>query len=169
MAEALEATSLDKRQREHLDVCTTAGRHLLEMVSNVLDLAKAESGSMPELIEPFSIRDVIEELEYVWSHVARKKGLRFQTHLDNALPQVLRGDRSRLRVVLTNFISNAIKFTDQGQISVALERLPASAEQSKVGLMFTIANTGVGIEEQDTDLIFPAFVRTRRTDLNTPS
>ncbi len=141
---------LNDRQKRYAANIQTSGKMLLGMINDILDLAKIESGKMEVQTEDFSIRDVCEALAALARPIADRKNIDLECRLDEAIP-LLRQDPGKLRQILYNLLSNAIKFTpDGGRVS-----LKAHVEGRMVVL--SVADTGIGIAEEDREKIFEKF------------
>ncbi len=142
--------TLNDRQRRFAANIQTSGKMLLGMINDILDLAKIESGKMEVQTEDFSVRDVCEALAALARPIADRKNIDLDCRLDEAIP-LLRQDPGKLRQILYNLLSNAIKFTpDGGRVSVR-----AHVEGRMVVL--SVADTGIGIAEEDREKIFEKF------------
>ncbi len=152
--------NLSERQVDYSRTIYSAGNDLLELINDILDLAKIESGMMSLNLEPMPFTDLSQFLVRTFEQTASSKNLQFQVNLDPELPNSLTTDPKRLQQVLKNLLSNAFKFTEQG--SVRLQILPT---QRALGLMsppqsviaFTVEDTGIGIEPNKQKIIFEAF------------
>jgi signal transduction histidine kinase/HPt (histidine-containing phosphotransfer) domain-containing protein len=143
----------------------SAGKTLLELVNNILDLSKIESGKTEVLDEEYRTADLVRELSIVGSERAGKRGLRFVLEADDPLPQELYGDFVHIKQIGLNFLSNAAKYTGQGSITL---RISGSREE-KAGepgnlsanflLRIAVADTGIGIKEEHLGTLFDAFTR----------
>jgi len=155
----LSDTPLSLRQQQLLGKSQMASQSLLAIVNNVLDLAKIEAGEMPLESEPFRLRELITEMEAVFVQQAEGKGVALAFRLDPALPITLLGDALRLRQVVTNLVGNALKFTEQGSVTVHLDRLPApaGAPSDEVRLGVRVVDTGVGIPAEVQARLFSPF------------
>lgn len=146
-------------QRESLQIIKHSGEHLLGLINDVLDMSKIEAGRMiqePEAIDlPMLLKDVTEMLKVR----ADAKGLNLMLEVDASLPRYARIDAKKLRQVLINVTSNAIKYTDEGGISL---RARGRTEKQGYRLEFEVEDSGRGIEEQDRGNIFEAFVQVGR-------
>ncbi|MGQ7959476.1 response regulator [Pseudomonas sp. SP16.1] len=150
------AGNLTEKQAKHADIVHRAGSDLLQLINDVLDLAKVESGRMQLKLEPLSMHDVLVELDASLRPMAEIKGLRLHTQLDAGVPRVIHTDRVRLHQILRNLLSNALKFTEQGEVSLTVtwqERLDDGREL----LCFSVRDTGIGIDPAQHEQIFQAF------------
>ena len=158
MTELLQTTTLDERQRRFAQMITKSGGSLLAIVNDILDLSKIEAGRM-ELesipIEPASIANDVVEL---FSDRAEGKGLTVTAVAAAGVPQWIAGDPVRLNQVLSNLVSNAIKFTAKGGITIAIDMAPSSAG-GPPQIRLAVKDTGIGIPAERIDHIFEAFAQ----------
>ncbi|HEY3888017.1 MAG TPA: ATP-binding protein [Caulobacteraceae bacterium] len=151
MAQAMAAETLSPMQRERLDIIDQSGKALLAILNDILDLSKIEAGKLElEEIE-FDLGEVARGAHSAFTALANRKGLSFALDIDQARG-VYRGDPTRLRQILYNLISNALKFTEHGEIRVTAVRLDAS-------LRFTVADTGMGIPPEALAKLFGKFAQ----------
>jgi two-component system CheB/CheR fusion protein len=157
MTELALTKDLSARVREYLQYVKQSGRALLEIINDILDLSKIESGNATLVNEPFELREGLESLLRIHSVSAHAKGLGLFHAIDLDVPDRLVGDQGRLRQVLTNLIGNAIKFSHKGAVrmSVAVDGQPAPPDS--VRLIFNISDEGIGIPEGSREKIFEAF------------
>jgi PAS domain S-box-containing protein len=141
--------------REYLYTARKSADALLKVINDVLDYSKIEAGKM--LIEkiPFNVAEIVNEVLTLFSIHARDKHLKILTHIDNRIPNMVVGDPTRIRQVLSNIIGNAVKFTHKGMITVNVE--PESTSNTETLLKFTIGDTGIGIPENKIDRLFKSF------------
>lgn len=145
----------DSTQREYLETAQYSAEGLLTILNDILDFSKLESGALEfEMIE-FELKKALQSVVSLMASKADEQKLAFDLNMSSDLPPVLVGDVGRLRQVLLNLVSNAIKFTKQGSISVSVERIAGSAERSR--LRFAVQDTGIGISEQARERLFQSF------------
>ena len=156
-------TRLTTEQREYLKVVQRNSEALLSIVNDILDISKMEAGQISIETVPFKLRDLIEEVEEVLFYPAQDKGIGLACSIDPGIPTVILGDPSRLRQVLMNLVENAVKFTEKGEISVAVMKKDvapdAVCEEGTVGLHFMVTDTGAGISSEDQEKIFEKFTQ----------
>jgi signal transduction histidine kinase/ActR/RegA family two-component response regulator len=155
LTQALARTELTHDQREMLNLIQSSGVTLQTLLSDILDLARVESGRLEIAAEPFDLRRAINEAAHLYGAPAAEKGLQFFVEIDPAISGWVRGDVVRLKQVLTNLVSNAVKFTTQGFVS-----LTASTGQDRTGaaiLRFTVEDTGVGFDAEAKTRLFTRF------------
>jgi len=153
MSELLSTTRLSGEQRECSEVIQTSARTLLTLVEDVLDISAIEAGKVRIRTHEFSLRRLVENVQLMLQANAGAKGLRFDVHIAPDLPDQVRGDSDHLRQVLVNLIHNAIKFTDRGEVTVNVTRVPADS----LTLRFSVRDTGIGIPPDDLERIFQPF------------
>ncbi len=154
-SELLSKMVTNKKQKSYLSSIQTAGKTLLTLINDILDLAKIEAGRLNIQLEAIDPRIIFFELEQLFTLKIAEKGLEFIVEIDERLPPALVLDENRLRQILLNLISNAIKFTERGQISVRLH--VSKSFNDTVDLMIAVADTGIGIPKDQQDKIFEAF------------
>ena len=153
-----EDSEVTEEQRKNLDIITLSGGHLLNLINNVLDISKIESGRMTLEVAPIDLYQLIQEMRSLLYVNAEERGLSFIVEQDPELPRRIVVDGGKLRQVLINLIGNAIKYTKQGGVILrATVAKRESAEQ--VQLRFEVEDTGYGISEEDRKRIFQPFVQ----------
>lgn len=159
MASILGETALADEQQEMLDVICSSGDTLLTIINDILDISKVEANKLELELVPFRIRTCIEETFNIVQPSTLGKEIDLTFDIDKNVPQEVIQDVTRVRQILTNLVGNAIKFTEQGSVSVTVK---ASQSQSDTDtcmkqIHFTIADTGVGIPPDRIDALFDAF------------
>ena len=157
MADLLVETDLNQEQRKFVDSIVHNGSSLLELINDILDLAKIESGSVELEHTGFGLGEFFDRLCETLAIRAHSKQLELAALVAPEVPLNLRGDPSRLRQILINLIGNAIKFTQRGEIIVEVER--AGAESDPGWLHFSVSDSGIGIEKKHFDSIFESFTQ----------
>ncbi|MDQ2770366.1 MAG: PAS domain S-box protein [Bacteroidota bacterium] len=159
MTAQLAKTRLDPRQQELVRVIGSSGRHLLAVLNDVLDMAKISAGKLELEASPFNLCDSVGEALHPLMTQAREKGLAFHSKaLRETYPNSwIVGDAHRLNQVLLNLVSNAIKFTTQGSISVTSQLLTET--KTTMTVRFCVADTGPGIEPAQQALMFESFTQ----------
>jgi signal transduction histidine kinase/CheY-like chemotaxis protein len=158
MAHLLSDTDLDASQRSYLEAIRASGDVLLTLVNDLLDLTALQSGHVPLTLSRCNVDQMVNQALELAAPRAHGKGLALGSHIDPAVQEPLDLDAGRVRQVLTNLVSNAIKFTDQGgvRVDVSLDR-----EGPGSSLVIDVRDTGHGIAEKDQALIFQPFGRTK--------
>ncbi|MBP7203732.1 MAG: PAS domain S-box protein [Propionivibrio sp.] len=155
MAHLAMGTELSPRQRDYLAKIQASGKHLLGVINDILDLSKIEAGKMGvERIE-FDLGQVLTNVVGVVGGKAEDKGLEFLVEVDENVPTFLVGDPLRIGQILINFANNAIKFTESGEISIAVSVVDESAQG--VMIRFAVSDTGIGIEPDVRERLFANF------------
>ncbi|NQU58222.1 MAG: transporter substrate-binding domain-containing protein [Rhodospirillales bacterium] len=157
MAGLLEDMKLDAEQRECVETIVASGKALLTIIDDLLDVSKLDADKLELEQIPLIVADVVAAAMAVMAPQAEEKGLAFTATIDPAIPPVLIGDPHRLRQVLLNLISNAIKFTDQG--SVNIEARIALKNELGVILAFSVTDTGQGISEEAQENLFAEYTQ----------
>lgn len=156
MASLLSETDLTPEQREYARTISTCGDALLTVINDILDFSKIESGNMEIENRDFDLRTCIEEVLDVFAGKAGQLGLDLVYEIDHNVPAQIIGDSLRLRQVLVNLVSNAIKFTEQGEIFVGVH-LVQIKEDGQLELRFEVRDTGIGIPADKMERLFKAF------------
>lgn len=144
-SELCEETRLDREQPSYIDTVLQCGNTLLTLVNDVLDFSKIEAGQLNLEKLKFVPRTLMENVTESFIQETRKKGIELITAYDEDLPAYLMGDPTRLKQVLNNLVSNAVKFTEKGEIVIRAETLDVSAKSAKV--RFSVRDTGIGISD----------------------
>jgi two-component system, sensor histidine kinase and response regulator len=155
MTDLVLDTDLTPEQREHLDIVKLSSDALLRVINDILDFSKIEAGKLQIDRIEFNPAQTFNETLKLLAVSAKAKGLALLGDIDAALPAVLVGDPGRLQQILMNLIGNAIKFTDQGEVSLRVRTQTESASQLR--LLFSVMDTGVGIAPANLRSIFDAF------------
>ncbi len=155
-------TKLDEEQREMVQTAIYSGEVLLGIISDILDYSKIEAGKMNLESIPFDLFDIVEEAIEMVSIKGQEKGLTMVSQVLPGTPPALIGDPGRLRQILVNLTNNAVKFTDEGMVSVCAEAV--SEEGNEVVLRFSVRDTGIGIPPEVQENLFQAF---EQADLST--
>ena len=142
-------------QQELVKTASASAQQLLRIVDDILDYSKLEADRLDLETTTFNLREVAESVITLMERPAEAKGLRLQLHIDQGVRLPVRGNPVRLRQVLSNLISNAVKFTERGGVSLAIRRLGESAAQHQ--LRFEVKDTGIGIDARAQDRLFQAF------------
>jgi PAS domain S-box-containing protein len=155
MLELLSLTQLDTEQRETLALVRESSRSLLRIIDDILDFSKVESGRLEIRPEAVSIKQVIEEVQSIYLGNASGKGLIVRRMVDPRISAALWTDPVRLRQILNNFVSNAIKFTPIGSIEISAQWVGRADGQES--LRFVVKDTGIGISQEDQQRLFQPF------------
>ncbi|PIB94552.1 hybrid sensor histidine kinase/response regulator [Caulobacter sp. FWC2] len=158
LAHALRGTNLDARQAEYLDAIEQSSHGLMTILNDILDLSKVEAGKLTLVVAPFDIRKSVSQIRLVWRETALLKGVELAVEIDPATPAWLAGDDIRVRQILRNLISNALKFTDAGRVVIRVA--PNGAGD---GIAVSVSDTGVGMDAEQVAKLFTPFVQGDRT------
>jgi len=157
MTELLMGTGLDGEQSEYVETIRDSAESLLTVINDVLDFSKIEAGKLQIERVPFDLVDLVNRTALVLRLPADRKGLHFEIVIDDQAPAAVVGDPGRVRQILTNFVSNAIKFTASGRITIELDVLQLTSESCRVRL--SVIDTGMGIPLGKQSGIFDAFTQ----------
>ena len=150
-------TNLTDEQREYIEIVKVSADCLLAIINDILDFSKIEAGKLE--LEPidFSLRNMLHEAMTPLAIGAHNKGLKLTCHVRHDVPDTLVGDSSRLRQIVANLVSNAVKFTSTGEVVVRVE-FDGQMEDA-VRLHLSVSDTGIGIANNKLDSIFGSFVQ----------
>jgi signal transduction histidine kinase/CheY-like chemotaxis protein/CHASE3 domain sensor protein len=152
----LREPGISERQRHGLETIRRGGEHLLSLIGEVLDFARIEAGKVELYLMPVDLGQLLRQVKEIIGVSARQKGLVYLCETDADLPAWVRADGRRLQQVLLNLLGNAVKFTEQGQVTLRVQRLAAAQEQ-QVRLRFVVSDTGIGIGPDQLPLLFRPF------------
>jgi signal transduction histidine kinase/CheY-like chemotaxis protein len=160
MTELTLHTHLTAEQRRYLDTVKSSADSMIELLNDILDFAKIETGKLSLNPVPFQLRRVLGESLAALGLRASKKNLALNCEFAGNVPDSINGDPSRLGQIITNLVGNAIKFTDQGGIAVRVEMDASEPINGATAmLLFSVSDTGIGIPEDKQQLIFESFVQ----------
>lgn len=151
----LQQTPLNRDQQKYAAIISTASENLLSIVNDILDFSKIATGNLVLKRKEFELSAVLQEVELMFTPLAQEKQLGLQVIPDPALPAYVKSDPERLRQVLVNLVSNAIKFTASGTVRLAVQ--PFDQKGKRIKIRFTVTDTGVGIPAEKQQLIFERF------------
>lgn len=155
MAHLALQTALTPKQLDYLQKIDFSARTLLVIINDILDFSKIEAGRMDIECTAFSVAQVFENLNTLVAERAEAKGLELLFRVDPSLPGTLKGDALRLGQVLLNLVSNAVKFTESGEITVVLQVI--EQDEDKVCILFSVTDTGIGMTSEQVSRLFQAF------------
>jgi signal transduction histidine kinase/FixJ family two-component response regulator len=151
----LQKTNLKEEQHQFVNLIQSASENLLTIINDILDISKIEAGMLRIEKNPFSLRGLCNSIETMFYHKAREKNLSFSLYIQDNIPDTLTGDAVRLTQIMVNLISNAIKFTQKGGISINITALTQTDECTR--LRFSVKDSGIGILTDKLDDIFERF------------
>jgi signal transduction histidine kinase/CheY-like chemotaxis protein len=146
---------LSPAQHETIDIINHSGEHLLKLINDVLDIAKIEAGKLQLEVSTFDLHEMVREVADMMRLRAQQKGLQLEVEQSPQFPRYINGDEARLRQILINLVGNAVKFTDQGGVTLRL----GSKDNGPSHLLFEIEDTGLGISDADRQLLFKPFTQ----------
>ena len=160
VAQLLELTEVDNEQRQLLNTLKSNGNKLLTLIDDILDLSKIEARELKLNSQEFALHTMVDNLSNSFTPQVEKKGLKLEINVDPHLPQWLIGDDFRLHQVLSNLISNSLKFTDRGKITVTISTVDEiTTNDSEVEVNFRIVDTGIGIPPSLQNKLFQPFTQ----------
>ncbi|MBD0253914.1 MAG: response regulator, partial [Rubrobacter sp.] len=157
MTDLLLDTSLDDEQHEYAETVRLSGQSLLAILNDILDFSKIEAGSLDLEAIDFELRGEVEEVAALLAGRAHEKGLELASFVEPGTPTAVRGDPFRLRQVLTNILGNAIKFTEEGEVTLRAELAEDAPETAKV--LFEVTDTGIGMTHDHRSRLFKPFTQ----------
>jgi signal transduction histidine kinase/CheY-like chemotaxis protein len=158
--ELLRSTELDSQQLEYVDIARSAAEGLLLVINDILDYSKMEAGKVELELRDFSLRELVGEACAMLLVVSRSKGIDLSVEIAPALPAFVRGDQTRVRQVLVNLVSNAVKFTDSGCVTV---RVRATSLDDGTRVRVEVSDTGIGIDTDALGRLFEPFTQADNT------
>ncbi|HXI72870.1 MAG TPA: response regulator [Verrucomicrobiae bacterium] len=150
-------TQLTPKQRDYVAKVHNAGTSLLSIINDILDFSKIEAGKLDLESTDFKLDEVISSVTTLTAQKAHDKGLEFLAHVAPGIPEVLLGDPLRLGQILTNFVNNAVKFTEQGEIKLDIALVERTGE--KVQLKFAVRDSGIGMTKEQAAKLFQPFTQ----------
>lgn len=151
MAEVLEGTLVEERQRRMISTIRTSGETLLSILNDILDMSKIEAGKMEIEQVPFVVNDLVQPVQALNAIRAEEKGLEFRVHTSSGCALPLLGDPHRISQILNNLLHNAIKFTEAGSVTLTLQRQPGDP------LEIVVSDTGIGMSKAQVSRILESF------------
>jgi len=155
-SDLLSRSNLDSKQRNQLQAITSSGKTLLTLINDILDLSKIEAGKLELQYESISLRNIVQEIQQIFSPKAADKGLALEVEVQPGFPDSVLLDEVRIRQILFNIVGNALKFTDHGGVRVRAKSKPAP-EAGRADLFLEVEDTGIGIPEAEQARIFQSF------------
>ncbi|MGH7934257.1 MAG: ATP-binding protein, partial [Candidatus Binataceae bacterium] len=157
MADLLSETALSNEQRKYLSIMMNNGAALLDLIDDILDFARVESGKLALETEDFDLCDLAERVAETLSIRAHQKQLEIAVRIAPGVPTALVGDPLRLRQILINLLGNAIKFTDSGEVVLTVERDASESDPGR--LHFIVSDTGIGLAENQREHVFASYTQ----------
>lgn len=145
------------RFKDHLSGIEKSSKALMSLINDILDLSRVEAGKMDITPVALNIRNLIEDVRQIFSLKAENKGIELNATVDACMPMIVSMDDVRLRQVLFNLVGNAVKFTEEGSISIEVKAEKYDTKKQITDFIILVSDTGIGIEEEDLDVIFDPF------------
>ncbi len=159
-SDILMQTNLDDTQKEYMSTVYTSGKTLLDIVNDILDFSKIEAGKLELDIDKFNIFTLTKQVTEAIKYQAQQKKLELVVNLSKDIPEYLHGDIVRLRQILVNLLGNAVKFTPKGKVELNIDPIDNKEDSSDtIQLRFSVADTGIGIDNKNQKRIFEAFTQ----------
>lgn len=162
MSGLLLETELKPEQKQYAEVVSNSSETLLNLINDILDFTKLEAGKMLLENGTFNLINCIQDLIKSYSTKASEANIKLSTNIEANVPNTIIGDKNRLEQVLNNLLDNAIKFTEEGEVSLNVELIEESEKELK--LKFTVSDTGIGVAEEDIKKLFTVFVQIDSTN-----
>ncbi len=157
MLELVLDTEITAEQKDYLNNIDISAKNLLRIINDILDFSKIEAGKLEMEVTEFSLMDVIAELESLYAAKIKEQGLNFSLSMDENIPYCIYGDPLRLKQVLLNLVSNAMKFTKNGEIALKIEKI--QEDELEMSLMFSVSDTGIGLSVEQAQGLFMPFTQ----------
>lgn len=158
MTDLMMTTEMNEQQQYYMEIINESNTRLLEFLNDILEFSKMENGQLTAEEEPFDIIATLEETVYLFSTKALEKNLEMVLNTDSEIPLYVLGDAPKVRQIIMNLLSNALKFTHHGEIFVELKLLPAR-EEEEACIKIAIQDTGIGIAPDKLDLLFNKYTQ----------
>ncbi|MCW7752903.1 ATP-binding protein [Desulfobotulus sp. H1] len=155
ITELIRETPLTPDQQKYAELIEKNSGHLFSIITDILDFSRLEAGNLTLYLREFNLRELLKDLALSFALETAKKKIALSWSLDERSPERVMGDRNRIRQVLENLVSNAIKFTEKGQVRIAVENKAAAPDQQT--LLFSVTDTGIGIDQEKISLLFEKF------------
>ncbi len=152
-------SNLNPQQKENIRIISRSGEHLLGLINDILDLSKIEAGCIVINETDFDLVEMVAELKEMFQVKAKAKDLDLEFNLTPEVSRLIRSDRLKLRQVLINLLDNAIKFTNEGRVSLTVTRI--DKPEKGLNMLFSVSDTGVGIGEDEMQHLFTPFLQTK--------
>ncbi len=157
MTDLLNKTPINEQQKDFIETIKDSSKTLLSIINDILELSKIEAGKTEIKPVPFNIHSITQKLRKLFSALAKHKNLSYYTSYTNDIPDYILADKNKITQIITNLVSNAVKFTQTGSITIKLSL--ESQNNTKVKIKIEVIDTGIGIEEKDKEMIFSTFTQ----------
>ncbi len=159
MLQLAQITDLSEEQRDYVDTALSSGRSLLAIINDILDFSKIEAGKLEVVSEEFSLPLLVQDVLATFRSQSMAKGISLSVALSDEIPGRVIGGKSRLKQILFNLVGNAVKFTDEGGVSVEVDLLHLDPQNGTLRLLFSVGDTGIGIPDDKMEHIFEPFTQ----------
>ena len=156
-SDLLQGMTTDDRYQSYLQAIRSSGKTLMSLINDILDLSKIEAGKLQLSYEGINLRALINDIQQIFSVKATEKGIQLLATVDESVPEAIAFDEVRLRQILFNMVGNAIKFTEQGHVSIQVSSI--LSDEQKIQLVLQIQDTGIGIAPENQTRIFDIFTQ----------
>jgi PAS domain S-box-containing protein len=156
-SELLEDSNLTQEQKKQIDVISVASKNLMNILNDVLDTSKLEAGGIQLEHKTINLKQVAEDVIRMYSAKAHSDDVNLNLSFDDATPLYINGDETRISQILTNLISNALKFTEKGKVDLSIKEI--SREKNNTVIRFTVTDTGIGIPKSKQKEVFDRFIQ----------
>lgn len=146
-----------EKNKDYLDAIISSGKNLMTLINDILDLSKIEADRIELQFEAVDIRKLFREVYQIFTLKANEKNLDYKFGIADNLPEELIMDEARIRQIMLNLIGNAVKFTDEGYVRIDISAVDPDEKKKQTGLMIEVSDSGIGIHEEEKELIFEAF------------
>lgn len=160
ISEVLSETELSEEQHEYADVIINSGNNMLSIINEILDFSKIEAGQVIIKQEEFKLSKLIKDVISAHKPQLKGKNVKLKSNIESNIPDNLIGDTTRIKQVLINLVSNAIKFTDKGKITINVNLDKTEQYKNDINLKFNVEDTGIGISEENQKKLFIPFSQT---------
>jgi signal transduction histidine kinase len=155
MIDLLQTTAMTEEQREYVDIVQTSGNSLLALLNDILSYSKIEADPAEANYQLFNLRSWIKQVQDLFVPDASKKGITLKVEVSPAIPDVLVTDVTKIQQIIINLVSNAIKFTNSGGVTITVQMISSETENPQ--LLLTVRDTGIGIQSEFIDRLFQPF------------
>ncbi|HPF29636.1 MAG TPA: ATP-binding protein, partial [Lachnospiraceae bacterium] len=155
MAELLEEKDFGREEKEYIATIKRSSENLLSIINEILDFSKVDSGKMDVVEEPYEFNDMVQDVITIIEFRLKDKHIKLQLEIDANIPREMKGDETRIRQILINLLNNAVKFTNQGSITLNIKWMEKDDMQGD--LMIDVIDTGIGISQENLSKLFTAF------------
>ncbi len=164
--EIVKRSTTEPQNKEHLSSIESSGKSLLSLINDLLDLSRAESGSLELQPAAADTVKIFLDVDAVYVSRASDKGLTFSMEVDPGIPRSINVDEGRVSQILGNLVDNAVKFTKSGQVKVSVRSVPSGEKEGFIDLSFDVHDTGIGIPNDQIDELFNAFTQKKGQSIN---